>query len=285
MIDFSRYLIVSDIDGTYIAPDGSLVPRNLEAIKRFREGGGLFTLSSGRISCTIHPNIPLIPETLNAPAMLSNGALLYDFRTGKYADETFLSEKDCHEIIAFFEKHSKDAILQLSAREGMFFNGETERIHRYVAPSFPGTIFFAPAAEWPLSHAYKLVLRETPARVIELRALFQEQFGDRFIVTTSGSTMMEVQSKDCNKGIGIEKLRRAAKDVRGRIVIACGDFENDIEMLLEADISVCPANACDKVKAIADYQLCSCGEGLIADIIEGLESGALVPKRQKGERL
>ena len=61
-------------------------------------------------------------------------------------------------------------------------------------------------------------------------------------------------------------------------MIACGDFENDIEMLAAADISVCPANACDKVKAIADYQLCSCGEGLIADIIEGLENGTLVPK-------
>lgn len=278
MVDFSRYLIASDIDGTYIAPDGSLVQRNLDAIARFRAGGGLFTVSSGRIACTIHPNIPLIPETLNAPAVLSNGALLYDFHTGEYADETFLSEAECHEVLAFFNTHCKDAILQLSAREGMFFNGETERIHRYVAPSFPGTIFFAPVAKWPLSHVYKIVLREAPARIIELRALFAKQFGDRFIATTSGATMMEVQSRHCNKAIGIEKLRRTLKDAKDRIVIACGDFENDIEMLAAADISVCPANACDKVKAIADYQLCSCGEGLIADIIEGLENGTLVPK-------
>ena len=103
MVDFSRYLIASDIDGTYIAPDGSLVQRNLDAIARFRAGGGLFTVSSGRIACTIHPNIPLIPETLNAPAILSNGAVLYDFHTGEYADETFLSEAGCREVISFFE--------------------------------------------------------------------------------------------------------------------------------------------------------------------------------------
>lgn len=278
MTDFSRYLIASDIDGTYIAPDGSLVQRNLDAIARFRAGGGLFTLSSGRIACTIHPNIPLIPETLNAPAVLSNGALLYDFRTGDYADETFLDERDCHELLAFFAEHTPDAILQLSAREGMFFNGETERIHRYVDPSFPGTIFFCAVDKWPLSHAYKFVLRETPERLAELRPLLHERFGDRFIVTTSGARMLEVQHRNCNKAIGVEKLRRAVKGAGERIVIACGDFDNDIEMLQAADISVCPANACDKVKAIADYQLCSCGEGLIADIIEGLESGTLVPK-------
>ncbi len=283
MTDFSRYLIASDIDGTYIAPDGSLVQRNLDAIARFRAGGGLFTISSGRIACTIHPNIPLIPETINAPAVLSNGALLYDFHTGKSSEETLLDESDCREILAFFAEHCKNAILQLSAREGMFFNGETESIHRYVAPSFPGTIFFSDTAEWPLTHVYKLVLRETPTRLAELRPLFYERFGDRFVLTTSGTRMLEVQHRSCNKANGIAKLRRALKNTDDRIVIACGDFDNDIEMLQAADISVCPANACDKIKAIADYQLCSCGEGLIADIIEHIENGTLVP-RKKGAR-
>ncbi len=281
MTDFSRYLIASDIDGTYIAPNGSLVQRNLDAIARFREGGGLFTISSGRIACTIHPNIPLIKETLNAPAVLSNGALLHDFGTGESFDETFIDEEDCRELLAFFTEHCKDAILQLSTREGMFFNGETENIRRYVAPSAPGTVFFSPADTWPLAHVYKFVLRETPERLAELRPLFYERFGDRFMLTTSSARMMEVQHKDCNKAFGVEKLRRSVKDAANRILIACGDFENDLEMLQAADISVCPANACDKVKAIADYQLCSCGEGLIADIIEEIENGTLVPRGNK----
>lgn len=278
MFDFSRYLIASDIDGTYIAPDGSLVQRNLDAIARFREGGGLFTISSGRIACTIHPNIPLIPETINAPAMLSNGALLYNFHTGESFDETFLGIQDCHDILAFFAEHCGKPNLQLSAREGMFFSEATDRILRYVAPSFPGTIFFSAPSEWPLSHAYKFVLRETPERLAELRELFNARFGDRFAVTTSSPRIIEVQSKSCNKAIGIEKLRRFFAGVGDRIVIACGDFENDLEMLQAADISVCPSNACDKVKQVADYQLCSCGEGLIADIIEGLENGTIVPR-------
>lgn len=281
MTDFSRYLIASDIDGTFIAPDGTHVQRNLDAIARFREGGGLFTISSGRIACTIHPNIPLILETLNAPAVLSNGALLHNFHTGESFAETLIDEADCREILAFFMEHCKDAILQLSAREGMFFNGETESIRRYTAPSFPGTIFFADAVEWPLAHVYKFVLRETPERLAELRPLFYERFGDRFMVTTSSARMMEVQHKDCNKAMGVDKLRHAVKEAQGRIVIACGDFENDLEMLEAADISVCPANACDKIKAIADYEFCSCGEGLIADIIEAIENGTLVPRGKK----
>ena len=278
-MDFSRYMIASDIDGTYLAPGSLLVQRNLDALARFRANGGLFTLSSGRIACTIHPNIPLIKETLNAPAVLSNGALLHNFETGESFEETFIDERDSHEILAFLLEHCKEDILQLSAREGMFFNGETESIRRYVAPCAPGTIFFTSSENWPLTHVYKFVLRQTPERLSEIRTLFFERFGDRFVVTTSGKTMLEIQCKDCNKAFGVAKLRRYVADANDRILIACGDFENDIEMLQAADISVCPANACDKVKAIADYELCSCGEGLIADIIEGIENGTLVPRR------
>ena len=279
MTNFSRYLIASDIDGTYLAPGSLLVQRNLDALARFRENGGLFTLSSGRIACTVHPNIPLIKETLNAPAVLSNGALLHNFETGESFEETFLDESDCHDILAFLLEHCEGDILQLSAREGMFFNGETESIRRYVAPSAPGTIFFTSTENWPLSHVYKFVLRQTPERLAEVRALFYERFGENFVITTSGKTMLEIQHKNCNKAFGVAKLRHYLADASERIVIACGDFENDIEMLQAANISVCPANACDKVKAIADYELCSCGEGLIADIIEGIENGTLVPRR------
>ena len=61
-------------------------------------------------------------------------------------------------------------------------------------------------------------------------------------------------------------------------MIACGDFENDVEMLEEADIAVCPANALPQVKKVADHVLCDCHEGLIADVIEAIEQGRIQPQ-------
>ena len=41
MTDFSDLLLVSDFDRTLTAPDSSIPPANLEAIRRFMEKGGL----------------------------------------------------------------------------------------------------------------------------------------------------------------------------------------------------------------------------------------------------
>ena len=50
-----------------------------------------------------------------------------------------------------------------------------------------------------------------------------------------------------------------------------GDYDNDIEMLEAADISACPSNANDNVKAISKLQLCSNDEGVIGDLVEWIE--------------
>jgi hydroxymethylpyrimidine pyrophosphatase-like HAD family hydrolase len=63
-------------------------------------------------------------------------------------------------------------------------------------------------------------------------------------------------------------------------VITCGDYENDIPMHRVADVSVAPANAHPDVKALCDHVFCSNDEGVIADIIEGIETGKILPKRK-----
>ena len=42
-----------------------------------------------------------------------------------------------------------------------------------------------------------------------------------------------------------------------------------------ADVAVCPENAMDAVKEIANYTLCHCKDGLIADVIEKIEAGEI----------
>ena len=81
MKDFSKYLIVSDLDGTFLADHSALVPRNLEAIGRFCACGGMFTFATGRTASTVLGAIPIAPTLLSAPAVLCNGTYLYDFAT------------------------------------------------------------------------------------------------------------------------------------------------------------------------------------------------------------
>lgn len=281
MTDFSRYLIASDIDGTYLAPGSHIVERNLKALERFRAGGGLFTLATGRIPCTMDPHVPFINETLNAPAVVCNGIFLYDFATGEISCEHPLGRENAEELLAFFLENKGDSAIQVSTRVGMFFDKGTEAILRYISPCKPGTVSICSPDTWPLDVAYKFAIHGTPEYITVLRALTEQRFGDRFEITTSSNYLMEVQRLGCTKATGLANLRRATADQGERILIACGDYENDLEMLRAADIAVCPSNAHPAVKAIADYELCSCGEGLIADIIEKIEAGELLVKRNK----
>jgi hypothetical protein len=52
-------------------------------------------------------------------------------------------------------------------------------------------------------------------------------------------------------------------------IVAAGDYNNDIEMLEAADVGICPSNAADDVKRIADVVLdVSCEESAIAAAVE-----------------
>ena len=68
MTDFSAYLIVTDLDGTFLNKKGGVVQRNLDAVARFCAGGGRFTVNTGRTHFTLSPVVPQPHLLLNAPA-------------------------------------------------------------------------------------------------------------------------------------------------------------------------------------------------------------------------
>ena len=78
---FENYLIVTDIDGTYLNHQSDPVPKNTEAIRMFCENGGKFTFSSGRISAGLDKVLGYTDTLANVPALLCNGSYMYDIHT------------------------------------------------------------------------------------------------------------------------------------------------------------------------------------------------------------
>ena len=273
-MDFSRYLIATDLDGTFLGPDGKFVPRNIEAVKRFQAGGGLFTFSTGRVHLNIVDAVGDPRRILNAPCVMSNGAYLYDFEQNKPMAEELMGDGDVKELIAFIKAYDPELQFRVSTPTDL----RVERTDGYLARDMSrydeGAVHVSPVETWATDDWYKIVFRSSPERIGELRVALKAHFGDRFGMTASAFGFLEVQPATVNKAAGLQKLRRICGG--GRRLIACGDFENDMEMLQAADIAICPANAMDAVKGICDYTLCSCGEGLIADIVERIEKGEIV---------
>lgn len=277
MTDFQNYLLITDLDGTFFGKDGCVVPRNMEALARFRAGGGLFTIASGRLHLSIRVAIPE-PEVLcNAPAVLGNGAYLYDFGAHRALYEQFLSAEDAAELLRLSRKHFPDVQFRVSTPNALRVEALTGYMVKDVKNYDPEALVVeAPAEHWRMDDWYKIVYRSEPERLTDVRRLIEASFGGHLSVTCSGRDILEIQPKGCTKASGIAKLRaEMAAESAARRVIACGDFENDMEMLQAADIAVCPANAMSQVQRICDHVLCSCDEGLMADVIAGIESGRI----------
>ncbi len=81
MTQLKYRLLVSDIDGTLISGKHKLEEETIRSIEEYRQAGGRFTLATGR-------NFPHTIEMINRlkidiPVILSDGAILYDPRSGK----------------------------------------------------------------------------------------------------------------------------------------------------------------------------------------------------------
>ena len=280
-MNFSNFLIASDLDGTFLNKKGEVVQRNLDAIARFNANGGCFTLNTGRPHITIEPTTGDPTKIFNAPCSHCNGAYLYDFRTKEYFFEELLSPTDTADLIAFAKQYCPDIASRANAREQIrFFVPDGVQKPRAVGTEEGIVVYDLPLKDWPMNDWYKMVFVGDPDRILQVRRDFEHVFGERFGKTTSSARALEVQLPHSSKAVGIDKMRKLTPELGARTIIACGDYENDIPMLKAADIAVCPANALDEVKEICDLVLCHCDEGLIGDIVEAIEAEKIRPKQK-----
>jgi Cof subfamily protein (haloacid dehalogenase superfamily) len=264
---FDGILIVSDVDGTFIARGGVIVDRNLEALKYFLSEGGNFTFATGRDHVALLVVVPMAMELSSAPVITSNGGYLYDFKSKEMLNATFLPEERIREAVEFVYNYDEGFGIRYSSVDGSKYCRRSIVERSYMdAPLLKYD-------EWDFRKCFKVVIRGVPEELDALRPILEERFGGELDFVKSSATLLEMVPRNVNKGNAIAALRDYF-NMRGKSprVYACGDNENDIEMLHAADVAICPSNAIDKIKAISHYTLCSSGEGLIADLIEKIEN-------------
>ena len=114
---FDGVLFFSDYDDTLYNQQLAVSPENRAAIRYFQQNGGRFSVATGRAHRTFTPQIEKEGLVLNAPVVLSNGAAIYDYETGRYLERTYLSgetrtrmEELCGQFpdLAFEAYHGED---------------------------------------------------------------------------------------------------------------------------------------------------------------------------------
>lgn len=253
---FDGFLICSDIDGTFRSGEGSL-EENINAVKYFTENGGRFTFSTGRMVSHLYESA--LQDIINAPACLCNGGIIYD-----YANDCVLRERCVDFTVEDFIK-ALDKGLCINA--GLYlYNRQGASISAKFSEA--GTLPREVLASKPVKLVCAFVDYEDADRFKRF-ALKQKLFESSYIAK-SWKTGVEFNSSDATKGYALDFIKNHIGNIHTAIGI--GDYENDIPLLMHADIGVAVGNALEEVKQIADMVVKSCAEFAIKDLIEILDN-------------
>lgn len=246
MGNFSGYLICTDIDGTFVDNGGGLIEKNLAAILKFIDGGGLFTVSTGRSARYIEEKYGESLKT-NTYLVCLNGTMIFDRENKKVIYSAHMKKEAVRDIEKYAAKAERRCFHTLATSyEELSKIPEDEEIQKIVFVS------------------------KTEEETQALRKELEARYGDICEFCRSWPTGLEMLPSGINKGECIRKIR-ALLGEKVKKVIAVGDFENDLSMIKEADIGVATGNAQEAVRAAADIVTVSNEEGAIAKIIEELK--------------
>ncbi len=248
---FEGALIVSDIDGTLTNSNQELSIENKEAIEYFKSEGGLFTIATGRLTDYLQEKG--FEKLVNCPAIVLNGAAVYDFETEEFLyvkkfENDFLDVYN--EILKFknFEKIDFCFLNQTKNSLDIDVN-KTQDLCKIVTVTQDEQI------------------------AIELRKMLRCKFSKTHEVFRTWNTGVEVLPKGATKGNCVDFLRKHLKNIK--TVAAIGDFENDISLLEKSDVSFAPENAFYDLKANADYIVSHHNNNAVKDLIEILNQKPL----------
>ena len=280
MFDFSHYLIVTDLDGTFFGKGARLVEENLTAMERFKAAGGHITAGTGRIPANIRKDIPICGELFNAPAVTANGAFIYDLAADVCLHSTPMDAEATLAAARLVEELNPNVEMRVST--GQYFLVNRNRLNDAILRDIGDPDTYAgevlPLNEWRTEGAswYKMVFRGEYEDLLSVRPAVEAAFGDTFEYSNSSPRFFELQKKGCTKATGLRFVADRLAEALGHpvVTVAVGDQENDLPMLLAAEIAACPANAVEAVKSVCSMHLCHHDEGCIADLMKKLEKEA-----------
>ena len=259
---FDGILLCSDFDMT-MGVGGVVTPGNCEAIRYFEENGGLFTIVSGR-----HPDFLKNHQNgfcVNAPLAGYNGALIKDERTGEILYNGGRRDHKAFDlVIPFWERDTR--IRRLFSHDATTHSYRCDRMDPEKS-DFPTVDALRANTGTPL---YNLIcVTNEPGEAETLRADLAAAAGPEFEIARSWKVGVEIICAEDDKGCAVKRLKKLTGS---RLVVAVGDFENDISMIRDADIGYAVENAVPEVKAVADRHTVHYEQHAIAAIVAELEA-------------
>lgn len=265
-MDFKKVILMSDLDGTLLTDDKRVSERDLRAISRFREGGGLFTAATGRGVSMAQSVIEKVG--IDIPCVIFNGAAVYDFKERRFLWHSSMPECAA-EYIRMLEREFPDIGVEILHSESVYVTDYNQTVaeHMAIESIIPVrcTLNEAPKDDW-----LKVLIAYPPERIQKVIDFTRENCREGVNWVHSSPMYYEMLPEGISKGYGYKKLLELM-GITDLFTVAVGDFGNDYDMVRSADLGVAVANAQEPVKQAAKLIVGDNNSSPISQIIDYIQ--------------
>ncbi|MCL2633574.1 MAG: HAD family hydrolase [Oscillospiraceae bacterium] len=277
----NNIFLITDADGTLLTDDKRILDTDRAAIAEILNAGGMFTIATGRgvsLARTVINELGELPtksasdRRLCGPAVIFNGAAVYDYNTEEFLWRCCLSDNSKNYIRQIIERFPSLGVEILREQDVYVINSNRlEEDHLSLGNIKPVCCSFdeVPDDDW-----IKVLFVDEPEVIDKVIEFSKKQDFSEVHMVRSAPVFYEVLPHGINKGTGFKKLLELM-NITDRYIIAAGDFMNDLEMLQMADLGVAVANAEDIVKQSAQLIVCDNNSGVVNEIVNYLRRGDL----------
>ena len=267
-MNFENVIIMTDIDGTLVTDEKKILPKDMEAINRFRAGGGVFTLATGRGYSMAKPIAERI--ALDVPAVIFNGSAVYDFKEDTFLWHSRLPDST-KEIAKELIKAFPDIAIEILCRDRVYVPSinRIERAHLALENVQP---YMCKVDEIDEESWLKMLIAYPPERIQNIIDFVysKPEYISCAHWVRSENHYFEMLPLGVNKGSGFQRLL----EIMGKedaFTVGVGDYNNDIELIKLSKLGVAVGSAQKEAKEVADIIVCDNNSGAISEVIGYIE--------------
>jgi Cof subfamily protein (haloacid dehalogenase superfamily) len=239
-------LLIADVDGTLVTQEKVLTARTRDAVKKLREAGIAFAITSGRPPRGM--SMLVGPLELTTPIAAFNGGLLVNPDLSPIEEQT-LPTAIVAQVLETIGRHKLDAWVYRGAdwfvRDPKAPHVDREQWTVKFAPTV------VPSFDKLQEHVVKIVgISDDLALVARCEADVRKQLGDHVSAARSQPYDLDVTHPNANKGAVVRRLSALLK-VPAEQIATIGDMPNDVLMFALSGLSIAVGNASLEVQRAA----------------------------------
>lgn len=245
--------MISDFDDTLLRSDFTISQASVEAIKVYREAGGFFTISTGRMWASIKKqlvhcgldkfDLPIMNCQGSSAIMSLNGKVLFEEKIDSITAVQFLEYTQQNDLYAQVYVDDVLCVDEWTDMTGTYTDAskidakEVGNLAKYL--------------EYNHKSPHKIVVMDMPSHTDKIVEKLQKDFANGGLEFSKSHPMIiEVTSIKAGKGNMAKRvMNHFGFDMKD--VVCIGDSENDISMVKMAGFGACVGNARPALKAVS----------------------------------